>query len=68
MTTDMSANTTTSERPKRGRRLESWPKKARRHDVSTKTLDRWAEQGKISKPERINNRKYGDADETPRLD
>jgi hypothetical protein len=47
---------------------EPWPKKAKRHGVSTRTLDRWAAAGIISKPEKINGRKYGLAEEEPRGD
>jgi DNA-binding transcriptional MerR regulator len=50
------------------RRREPWSKKAERHGVSPKTLDRWATKGIIDPPEYINGRKYGDADEEPRLD
>jgi hypothetical protein len=51
---------------KKGR--EAWPNKARRHGVSTRTLDRWVVQGKIDPPTKINGRKYGTADEEPRRD
>jgi hypothetical protein len=47
---------------------EAWPQKARRHNVSTRTLDRWAEAGIIAKPIRINKRKYGPRNEQPRED
>jgi hypothetical protein len=53
---------------KRAKRREAWPAKAKRHGVSTRTLDRWVAQGRIAPPEYINNRKYGDADEEPRRD
>jgi predicted site-specific integrase-resolvase len=49
-------------------RREAWRKKAERHGVSTKTLDRWATKGIISPPEYINGRKYGNANEEPRTD
>jgi hypothetical protein len=51
-----------------GKRRESWPVKARRHGVSTRTLDRWVAKGIIAPPEYVRGRKYGDADEAPRLD
>jgi hypothetical protein len=54
--------------PKRPKRREPWGKLAQRHGVGTRTLDRWADDGIISKPEIINGRKYGDPNEAPRLD
>jgi len=51
-----------------GKRRESWPAKAKRHGVSTRTLDRWVVNGVIDPPEYIRGRKYGVADEEPRLD
>jgi hypothetical protein len=57
-----------SEAPPLRRRRESWPAKAKRHGVSTRTLDRWVEQRIIEPPEYIRGRKYGDADEEPRRD
>jgi hypothetical protein len=51
---------------KEPKRRESWPKKAQRHGVCTRTLDRWAEKGIIKKPTIVQGRKYGDADEEPR--
>jgi DNA-binding transcriptional MerR regulator len=53
---------------KQEKRRESWRAKARRYGVSPKTLDRWAMRGIISPPEYIRGRKYGNADEEPRLD
>jgi len=50
------------------KRRESWPTKARRHGVSTRTLDRWVAKGIIAPPEYINGRKYGDPDAEPRCD
>jgi MerR-like DNA binding protein len=50
------------------KRRESWPAKAKRHGVSTRTLDRWVKQGLINRPEYIRGRKYGDPDEQPLLD
>ena len=50
------------------KRRESWRKKAERHGVSTRTLDRWAEKGIIAPPDYIRGRKYGDASEEPRRD
>ena len=51
-----------------GKRRESWPVKAKRHGVSTRTLDRWVEKRIIDPPEYIRGRKYGDLDAEPRLD
>jgi hypothetical protein len=53
---------------KEPKRRESWPKKAQRHGVCTRTLDRWAAKGIIDKPMIVRGRKYGDADEEPRYD
>jgi len=53
---------------KQERRRETWRAKARRYGVSPKTLDRWVTKGIISPPDYVNGRKYGDADEEPRLD
>jgi len=64
------ASATQPKKPKkkRGKRREPWRQKAERHGVSTRTLDRWAAAGIIDPPEKINGRKYGDADEEPRTD
>ena len=51
-----------------GKRRESWPAKAKRHGVSTRTLDRWVAKGIIDPPEYIRGRKYGDLDAEPHLD
>jgi len=51
-----------------GKRRESWPAKAKRHGVSTRTLDRWVNKGIIDPPEYIRGRKYGSLDEEPLLD
>jgi hypothetical protein len=56
----------TTEHP--GKRRESWPVKAKRYGVSTRTLDRWVEKRIIDPPEYIRGRKYGSSDEEPRLD
>ena len=53
---------------RRERRHESWPSKAKRYGVSTRTLDRWAAKGIIGPPVKIRGRKYGDASEEPRPD
>jgi DNA-binding transcriptional MerR regulator len=53
---------------KQEKRRETWRAKARRLGVSPKTLDRWVTKGIISPPSYVNGRKYGDADEEPRLD
>jgi hypothetical protein len=50
------------------KRREPWKRKAERHGVSTRTLDRWVALRIIDPPEYIRGRKYGDADEQPRLD
>jgi len=42
--------------------------KAKRHGVSTRTLDRWVDKRIIDPPQYIRGRKYGEADEEPRLD
>jgi hypothetical protein len=54
--------------PPRFKRREPWPELAKRHGRSTRTLDRWAELGIISKPEVIRGKKFGNPDEAPRLD
>jgi hypothetical protein len=59
---------TLPKRKKRAKRRAAWRDLAKRHGVSTRTLDRWAVAGLISPPEIINGRKYGDPDEAPRLD
>jgi hypothetical protein len=51
-----------------GKRREAWPAKAKRHGVSTRTLDRWVDKRIIGPPEYINGRKYGDPNEEPLLD
>ena len=51
-----------------GRARETWKAKAKRHGVSTRTRDRWVEDGIIAPPKKINGRKYGDAHEEPRHD
>jgi len=68
--TDTAQSTQPSPRQRRrhGRRHEAWRKKAERHGVSTRTLDRWVVDGIISAPVYINGRKFGDADEEPRVD
>jgi len=53
---------------RRSKRRESWREKAKRHGVSTRTLDRWVVQGIIAPPDYVNRRKYGDPDEEPRRD
>jgi hypothetical protein len=57
-----------TEKIKRPKRRTAWPQLARQHGVSTRTLDRWGENGIIDPPEYINGRKYGDPDQPPRLD
>lgn len=51
-----------------GRRRETWRKYAERHDVSTRTLDRWVEEGIIPPPIKVRKRKYADPDIEPRSD
>jgi hypothetical protein len=53
---------------KRRKQKEAWTRKAQRHGVCTRTLDRWVEQGIIDPPIRVRGRKYGNADEEPRAD
>jgi hypothetical protein len=48
--------------------LESHRKKAERHGVCTKTLDRWVEDGILPEPFRINGRKYWPVHVEPRRD
>jgi DNA-binding transcriptional MerR regulator len=43
-------------------------KKAAQQGVSGRTLDRWVKDGIIPPPERVNKRKYYDADSQPRRD
>lgn len=50
------------------KKLEAWRKYAERRGVSTRTLDRWVEDGILPEPERINGRKYLLSDTEPRLD
>jgi hypothetical protein len=52
-----------------GKCQEPWSKKAKRHGVVSRTLDRWFIAGVIDPPVYINGRKYAaDADEEPRRD
>jgi DNA-binding transcriptional MerR regulator len=60
--------TSKPKKARRPKRREPWSKLAQRHGVSTRTLDRWADDDIIPKPEIINGRKYGDPDAAPRLD
>jgi len=53
---------------KRPKRRKAWPQLAQQHGVSTRTLDRWADDGVVDPPEYIRGRKYGDPDQAPRLD
>jgi DNA-binding transcriptional MerR regulator len=52
----------------KSRRLEPARKKAERHGVTVRTLDRWVAEGVIDPPVRIHNRKYYDEGSEPRLD
>jgi hypothetical protein len=65
---DLASAPQPKQKRKRSKRREQWSKLAMRRGVSTRTLDRWADDGIISKPEYINGRKFGDPDEAPRLD
>jgi hypothetical protein len=68
-TLDLQSPTSTRRgRRRQPTRREPWKKKALRHGVSTRTLDRWVVAGIIAKPVIINGRKYGDAEEEPRID
>jgi hypothetical protein len=58
----------TTQKKKRFKRREPWPKLAQRHGVTDRTLDRWAARGIIDPPEYIQGRKFGDPDSPPRLD
>jgi hypothetical protein len=66
MTLSTDAAPPAKKKKRRPKRHETWRKKAERHGVSTRTLDRWAAADIIAKPTIINGRKYGDADEEPR--
>jgi predicted site-specific integrase-resolvase len=50
------------------KKLEAWRKYAERHSVSTRTLDRWVEDGILPEPDRIRGRKYLPSDTEPRRD
>lgn len=43
-------------------------RKAEQLGVSTRTLDRWIEDGVIAPPDYVNGRKYHDEDSRPRRD
>jgi hypothetical protein len=47
---------------------ETWRAYAERHDVTTRTLDRWVEDGVLPPPTRINGRKYINSNTEPRRD
>jgi hypothetical protein len=55
-------------RKKKIKRRMAWARLAHHYNVSYRTLDRWALLGVVEPPEIINGRKFGDADEQPRLD
>jgi hypothetical protein len=57
-----------TKKAKRSKRRKSWPQLAQQHGVSTRTLDRWVSDGVVDPPEYINGRKYGNPDQSPRLD
>jgi DNA-binding transcriptional MerR regulator len=46
--------------------LQTYRKFAERHDVSTRTLDRWVEDNILQEPVRIKGRKYLPRDAEPR--
>jgi DNA-binding transcriptional MerR regulator len=50
------------------RRLEPARKKAERHGVTVRTLNRWEAEGIIDPAVRIHNRKYYEEENEPRLD
>jgi DNA-binding transcriptional MerR regulator len=50
------------------KKREPWRKYAERRGVSTRTLDRWVEDGILDPPEKINGRKYTSPDAEPRRD
>jgi hypothetical protein len=53
---------------KKVQKRETWRRYAERHGVSTRTLDRWVENGIIPAPEYIRERKYINPDIEPRQD
>jgi predicted site-specific integrase-resolvase len=57
-----------SDQAKKQQQLEAWRKYAERHDVSTRTLDRWVEDGILREPVRIRGRKYIPSNTEPRQD
>jgi DNA-binding transcriptional MerR regulator len=48
-------------------RRETKRRKAERQGVSTRTIDRWTEQGILKRPIKINGRSYYDVDDEPRM-
>jgi hypothetical protein len=48
--------------------LETHRQYAERHGVSTRTVDRWSEDGILPEPIRIRTRKYWPTDVEPRHD
>jgi hypothetical protein len=54
--------------PTAAAQLEPHSKKAARHGVCTRTLDRWVKNGILPAPVRINGRKYWPTDIAPRRD
>jgi hypothetical protein len=48
--------------------LETHRKIAERYNVSTRTIDRWSENGILPEPVRIRGRKYWPGDVQPRRD
>jgi len=53
---------------KKVQQREPWRRYAERRGVSTRTLDRWVENGIIPAPEYVRGRKYINPDTEPRQD
>jgi predicted DNA-binding transcriptional regulator AlpA len=54
--------------PTRKEQLETHRQLAERHSVSTRTIDRWSEDGTLPEPIRIKKRKYWPIGTAPRRD
>jgi hypothetical protein len=61
------AETNTSATPPSADRLPH-SAKARQQGVSTRTLDRWVEEGRLPPPDYVAGRKYHRADSRPSVD
>jgi hypothetical protein len=55
-----------TDNPAAAKKREPARKKAERHGVCVKTLDRWVEAGILEPPERIRGRKYWRVDAEPK--